>query len=110
MREHTPWGEVQGEEVMAEGIKVVYTASHGGIVLSDEKARKLNGLKSINFLGSSKYWEEDCDWAIPFVAFAEEIEAATPKVFFEKNLSAAIRTIEFHHKGVNIPRFKKEVN
>ena len=106
MGEFTPWGDVQGEEVMADGVRFVYTSSHGGIVLSDKKAKMLDSLRSINFLRSSKFWEEDCDWAVPFIAFSEEIKATMPSDIFEKNLSAAIKTVEFHHKDVKIPRFK----
>lgn len=99
----TPWGEVQFQDILADGIISVSTASHGGIVLSEFRQRQLlaKGVKpKSNFLKSNKYWEEDCDWAIPFFHFADDIKAAgkIPIDEFEFTLEAAKKSIEYWHK------------
>ena len=105
---HTPWGHVQHKETLANGIISVSTASHGGIVLSQNRQKQLieKGVKpNSNFLKSNKFWEEDCDWAIPFIHFADDIKAAghIPIDQFEFSLKCAKETIEYWHAGNNDP-------
>ena len=100
----TPWGQVQFQDILADGIISVSTASHGGIVLSSSRQRQLlnKGVASkSNFLKSNKYWEEDCDWAIPFFHFADDIKAAgnIPIDQFEFTLEAAKKSIEYWSKN-----------
>lgn len=97
---NTPWGLTQGSNILADGIVSVYTAGHGGIVLSAKRQKQLlaKGIEpSSNFLKSDKYWEEDCDWAIPFFHFADDIKAAghIPIDQFEFTLKAAKASIEY---------------
>jgi hypothetical protein len=52
------------------------TASHGGIWLSKDRQRQLAYYKQFltdNFNHSLEWWEEDCDWCVPYVFFADEI-------------------------------------
>ena len=98
----TPWGCVQHSEKLADGIYMVYTASHGGIVLDDKRSRQLEHLKESNWLKSSKYWEEDCDWAVPFVKFQADIKASYPQEEFDLTLLAAKKTVEHYHKNVTL--------
>src|SRR5207344_1057649 len=65
----TPWGDADSARVIVEGVGSVSTPSHGGIKLSaamnaqvPEYMRKAGG-----------WYEEDCDWCIPFVVFAAEL-------------------------------------
>ena len=95
MRKNTPWGEVQGAEELAPGIISYSTASHGGIWLSAERQKKLNYDK--NFLKTAEWWEEDCDWAIPYFFFAAIIFAHGKAYKFDENLKAAINTIKRCH-------------
>ena len=102
MARRTPWGDVQHSHKIADGIEVCYTAGHGGIILSDEKARRLKHLKHINFLESTKYWEEDCDWAIPFIFFQTAIKGFGffSESGFTKILGSALKTIEL--QGISL--------
>ena len=100
----SPWGHVQGSEVLADGIVSVYTAGHGGIKLSAARQKQLllKGVKSkSNFLKSDQWWEEDCDWAIPFYHFADDIKPNMPKEQFDFTLKAAKKSIEYWSKKEN---------
>lgn len=68
----SPWGRVQHSKQLADGIWSVTTESHGGIYLSDMRLAELTkilGYEFPTFCGSPNWFEEDCDWVIPFVAF-----------------------------------------
>ena len=69
----TPWGAVDVQTDHATGIAFVSTASHGGFVLSDERAewlqRHMPGLDP--FSGDYHYWEEDSDVHVVIAAFPE---------------------------------------
>jgi hypothetical protein len=99
MKKQTPWGPSQGEEILAEGIISYSTAGHGGIWLSPERRKALPPAK--NFLGSKEWWEEDCDWAVPYLFFSADIKAYGRAYEFEMNLEAARKTVEAYH-----PEFK----
>lgn len=104
MRKHTPWGATQDAEVLAEGIISYSTAGHGGIWLSagrqKQLEKKLNGLKCDNFLSSTEWWEEDCDWSIPYYFFSEEIKNYGKAYKFDENLKSAKSIIESYHKEI----------
>ena len=70
----TPWGPSQAQKVLAPGIIFHSTASHGGIELDTAHQAKLTQYQKGNWLGSLKWWEEDCDWAVPYFIFRDEIE------------------------------------
>ena len=97
---NTPWGQSQGSETLAIGITSVYTAGHGGIRLSKERQKQLvlKGVKpNSNFLRSNEWWEEDCDWAIPYFHFSDDIKSFgnTPIEHFNFTLQAAKKSIEY---------------
>ena len=96
---HSPWGAVQHETVIAPGITSCSTAGHGGFHLDQEHRQRIKWAK--NWLGTSEWWEEDCDWAIPFYFFREEIKANNHE-HFDAHLEAAIKTIIHYH-----PEFAK---
>jgi hypothetical protein len=52
---HSPWGIVQDEETIAEGIVYVSTASHGGIWVSPE----LLGRVQEAMRDYAAYWSEE---------------------------------------------------
>lgn len=93
----TPWGESDSEEVLADGITLVLTPSHGGIRLSDERQKQLpEGIE--NFLHDAEWWEEDLDWAIPYIAFQDAIGESTKNAWlFSKMMEGAYVTFEFYH-------------
>jgi len=97
MVKSTPWGSAQTMDIMADGIVGYTTASHGGICLDIIRQRELNW--SDNWLKSAQWWEEDCDWAIPFYFFRNEIKKDE---YYDRSLQSAINTIKNHH-----PEFAK---
>jgi len=92
MRKSTPWGQADGAAELAPGIISYSTPSHGGIWLSAKRREALN--YDNNWLKTSEWWEEDCDWAIPYYFFREAIRQQGTAYKFEENLEAAIRTIK----------------
>ena len=96
----TPWGPAQTAIEFAPGIISYTTAGHGGIWLSPERQKALAWPD--NFLRDPAWWEEDCDWAIPYYFFRKDIEAAGTAGNFGSNLVAAIQTINGWH-----PEFAK---
>lgn len=66
------WGAIQQADEIAAGIWSVMTASHGGIILSEERQEAMP--EALRLEGAQ--YEEDCDWSLPILAFSEELEAA----------------------------------
>lgn len=88
MRKQTPWGQADGGEVLAEGVISYSTPSHGGIWLSAERRKQLPaGIN--NFLHNTEWWEEDCDWCVPYIVFKDDIQEYGKAYKFIENLSAA---------------------
>jgi hypothetical protein len=95
----TPWGKTQTAEILAPGIVSYSTAGHGGIHIDELHEKFIMErylVKEIdNFLGSTKWFEEDCDWAIPYYIFRDEIQSyAKDKDSFDRMLAAAINNIK----------------
>lgn len=97
----TPWGQAQDIEDIAIGIRSVSTASHGGIQLSKDRQAQLPAhAGDRNFNKGLTWWEEDCDWCVPFLVFQAEFKAfyeRTGQTWFESNLAAALKTAENYH-------------
>jgi hypothetical protein len=72
----TPCGQADVQNKILDGVWDVSTPGHGGIWLSRERVAALPEWvnKATIFTGSRTWYEEDCDWCIPVVAFASEIE------------------------------------
>lgn len=67
------WGHVQTAEEVIPGIWIVSTASHGGMVLSDERQAAMPDALRLD----SPSYEEDCNWCLPVLAFEAEYAAST---------------------------------
>ena len=93
---NSPWGPVQDSFELAAGIVEISTASHGGIWPSAERQKEIGRCEG-NFLGSVEWWEEDCDWAVPYAFFSRDIRAYGTAYRFEDNLKAAVATVRRHH-------------
>jgi hypothetical protein len=66
----TPWGTAQECGEILPGIGWVSTAGHGGMKLSSERNAQVP-----DYLRRADGWyEEDCEWAIVFCVFAEELQ------------------------------------
>lgn len=71
----SPWGPVQHLHTLGDGIVFVHTAGHGGVWLSTDRLRQVpKEMLAKQWLGGSRFFEEDCDWCIPYVVFEEEIK------------------------------------
>lgn len=71
----TPWGESDDDgQKLADGIIAYTTPSHGGIYVSPDRVNKIPpNVKP--FTGNRSWWEEDCDWCVPFIVFQDDIRA-----------------------------------
>lgn len=76
---YTPWGKSDGSSVLATGIVSYDTERHGGWHLSRKRTAQLwsVGVRyQDSFLYDLRWWEEDCDYAVPLLVFAKDINAA----------------------------------
>lgn len=74
----SPWGIVQDEETIADGIVYVSTASHGGIWVSPELLGRVQEAMrdyAAYWSGSSSWFEEDCAAQCVVVSFPEHFPA-----------------------------------
>lgn len=72
---HTPWGPAQHQVEWAPGIVKVTTPSHGGGFLSIDRYLCIPAEIRDTAYAPPQWYEEDCDWAIPFLYFYHEIMA-----------------------------------
>ena len=80
----SPWGTIQDEEIIADGIVYVSTASHGGIWVASELLHRIKWTfldYAAYWSGSSQWFEEDCAAQCVVVSFpeyfpAEQVERA----------------------------------
>lgn len=70
---HSPWGAIQQAEQPIPGLWLVSTASHGGMILSEERQAAMPDALRLD----SPSYEEDCNWALPVLAFEAEFAAST---------------------------------
>lgn len=103
---NTPWGVSDHQETLAPGIISYGTPSHGGIWLSSERQAQLpKGTRGWprgidNFLHDLRWWEEDCDWCVPYIIFKDDIEKHGQAYHFTENLNKAYITARQHHPEV----------
>jgi|18_taG_2_1085343.scaffolds.fasta_scaffold01988_7 hypothetical protein len=71
----SPWGKPDFQKDYADGVAFVATPSHGGFVLSDDRAQQVRQLfpDAKNFNHDDHYWEEDCDQIVVLIAFWDEL-------------------------------------
>lgn len=90
----TPWGNANHVQVLQSGILSVSTPGHGGLFVPDELLAKMPGVlaQSNGYSGAGSNWfEEDCEWALPVVAF--------PELFDARKCQAAVATIQGYAKS-----------
>lgn len=94
----TPWGRSDSKEILAKGIVSYSTPSHGGIRLSPKRIAQIPATAH-NFLDSLEWWEEDCDWVVPYILFKDDIQAHGCYKFID-NLAAAYVIAQRHHPEI----------
>jgi hypothetical protein len=72
---NSPWGPVQHQTKLADGIWSVTTAGHGGIKLNDERQGLMPEHWRQTPYSKAGWYEEDCDWCLPFIIFEADILA-----------------------------------
>ena len=92
----SPWGPVQTVEPLGPDAVAVTTASHGGIRVSLAALARLPEAIRQTAYSRDGWFEEDCDWALPYLALgldAFERDAARAAEMHQ----AAVRTVQRFH-------------
>jgi hypothetical protein len=70
---NTPWGKSDFSEKLISGITFYSTPSHGGYKISKKRWDSLHPVYKTVFNNNEQWFEEDCDWCLLYLAFADEI-------------------------------------
>lgn len=94
MTNYSPWGAIQDSTTIEKGVRWVSTASHGGLMVTNEAAKTLlsaRAIESVHCTESSTHvcFEEDCEYAIAFFEHPEWERALQ-----QKNLDDWHKTLE----------------
>lgn len=65
------WGEIDFAVELVPGIWAVSTPSHGGLILSDQRQQAMP--ETLRLDGNQ--YEQDCNWALVYLAFESEFAA-----------------------------------
>ena len=93
----SPWGSVQDAKEWLPGIWGVSTPSHGGLLLSEERREAMPAA----LRRRARAYEEDCEWCLPVIAFANEFVAAG-----HRELVASAETAFVNHYPDEHERFR----
>ena len=85
----TPWGTADSAQVMAPGIGWVGTPGHGGIKLSPAVNRRMPDYMRLK----GGWYEEDCEWAMVYVAMAADLRVAGRDADFDGHAKQAVSTL-----------------
>lgn len=92
----SPWGTIQTVEALGPEAVSVTTASHGGLRISPAAfARLPDGLRRTAF-SADGWFEEDCDWALPYLVLGLDAFEADAARGAEVH-AAAVRTVQCYH-------------
>ena len=81
---YSPWGAVQTEKVIGDGVRLVTTSSHGGFLVTEPALSQMPAiLKAFSPWAGVGAYEEDCDWVIVVLAF--------PHLFSDRDIWCAVR-------------------
>lgn len=92
----SPWGPIQTVTALGPDVVSVTTASHGGLRVSLTALAQMPAPARQTAYSRDGWFEEDCDWALPYLALgldAFESDAARAAEVW----SAAVRTVERCH-------------
>jgi len=92
----SPWGAIQTVEPLGPDAAFVTTASHGGLRVSLTALARLPVALRETPYSQNGWFEEDCDWALPYLALGldafEPDAARAPEVH-----QAAVRNVQRWH-------------
>ena len=92
----SPWGPIQTVTPLGPEVVAVTTASHGGLRVSLTALARLPELIRETRYSQGGWFEEDCDWALPYLALgldAFETDAARGAEVW----AAAVRAVQVYH-------------
>jgi len=92
----SPWGAIQTVTPLGPDAVAVSTASHGGLRVSPEALARMSAAIRQTAYSANGWFEEDCDWALPYLALgldAHERDAAWAAEVHQ----AAVRTVQRFH-------------
>jgi len=92
----SPWGTIQSITPLGPDAVVVSTASHGGVCVSPAAFGRIPQPIRETAYSDGGWFEEDCDWAIPYLALGLDAYEPDPGRG-PKLLAAAVRTVRDCH-------------
>ena len=102
MATSTIWGAAQSVENLCRGVRLVFTARHGGLLVSKGFAEKhipQSVLEKIPFQNSYYQFEEDCDLHLVFFFYTPLAEKAMLVLYPEKSNSEIVAITQKYVKG-----------
>jgi hypothetical protein len=94
----SPWGPIDHVQALGEHAVAVATPSHGGLWVSAEAMASIPAPLRATAYSRGGWFEEDCDWCIPYLALGLHRFEASPARAAE-TLEAARTTLLSCHAG-----------
>ena len=92
----SPWGPIQTVEPLGPDAVSVTTAAHGGLRVSLTALARLPEAIRQTAFSTNGWFEEDCDWALPYLALGlDQFEADAARA--AELHQAAVRTVQLWH-------------
>ena len=92
----SPWGPIQTVTPLGPDVVAVTTASHGGLRVSLTALARMSEPIRQTAYSSGGWFEEDCDWALPYLALGLHVFESDPARGAEVR-AAAVRTVRAFH-------------
>lgn len=92
----SPWGPIQTVTPLGPDAVAVTTASHGGLRLSPAALLRLPDPIQRTPYSAHGWFEEDCDWALPYLALGLDPHEPDAARAAEVH-AAAVRTVQRFH-------------
>lgn len=111
---HTPWGTADHIVEIEKGVRWVSTPSHGGLMVSLAKARKIFSERAIDVAfpgtcGGYVFWEEDCSYAVAFFEHPEIKRAIDQDSLNDWNRENPSNPYTAKAKADAVPRLTAEI-
>ncbi len=92
----SPWGPIQTVTPLGPDVVAVTTASHGGLRVSLTALLRMPEPLRQTAYSEGGWFEEDCDWALPYLALGLDAFEADAARAAEVR-AAAVRTVQAFH-------------